>query len=318
MGTRSAAAFCFCVCLLAACGGGNPPGAQVPIRIIGERGNGEGRFVTPRGAAVDSENGWLYVVDKTGRIQKFDVEGRYLLGWIPPGGESGRPTALAVDPEGFVWVANTHDHQVLQYTPEGRMVASWGSEGREPGQFIYPVGILIHGGEIIVGEYGGNDRIQVFDRSGRLLRAFGSYGDREGEFKRPQGLAIGPDGLLYVADAANHRVQAFTLEGRFVRAWGKLGPQVGELMYPYGLAFAPDGNLLVCEYGTHRIQKFTPDGRWLSVEGGLGTEPGRLTTPWFISLGAEGRLFVVDMGNHRVQVWPVARLDSRTVSATCR
>lgn len=312
MGARSSGVMCFWACLLAACEQADAPPESPPLRIIGSRGSGEGSFVTPRGAAVDGQNGRLYVVDKTGRIQKFDLTGKFLRGWTPPGGETGRPTALAVDDEGFVWVANTHDHQILRYTPHGELVASWGSEGREPGQFIYPVGILIRGEEVIVGEYGGNDRIQVFDRSGKFLRTFGSYGEGAGEFKRPQGLAIGPDGLLYVADAANHRIQVFTLEGRFVRTWGKLGQGAGNLMYPYGLAFAPDGNLLVCEYGTHRIQKFTPEGRWLSVHGGLGTEPGRLTTPWQISLGGEGSLFIVDMGNHRVQVWPLAWLDCRT------
>jgi len=309
MAVRSAAALCFC--LVAGCWTEADVPAADPIRIIGGKGNRDGQFVTPRGAAIDPERGRFYVVDKTGRIQRFDLEGRFERSWIPPGGETGRPTALAVDADGFVWVANTHDHQVLKYSPEGELLLSWGSEGRGPGQFIYPVGILARGDEIIVGEYGGNDRIQVFDREGRLRRSFGSYGESEAQFKRPQGLAIGPDGHLYVADAANHRVQVFTLDGRFVRAWGRLGQAAGELMYPYGLVFTPDGNLLVCEYGSHRVQQFTTQGAFISAEGGPGIEPGRLTTPWNIALAPGGRLFVIDMGNHRVQVWPLTRFDAR-------
>lgn len=280
-------------CLLSGCG--EADGGTAGVRIIGGPGPFKGRFATPRAATWDPE-GWLYVVDKTGRIQRFDREGRVHAVWSTPATEKGRPTGLAWDATGTLLVADTHYHRILRYSPEGTLLAEFGSEGTGDGQFIYPVGVAVDGeGTIFVSEYGGNDRIQVFTREGERLRGWGRYGEGDGEFKRPQGLALS-GGRLYVADAANHRVQVFTPEGRFLSSWG-------DLHYPYSVCGDAEGNILVAEYGSHRVSKFSADGTLLARAGGPGTAPGELDTPWS-AVAAGGRIFVVDAGNHRVQDWP--------------
>jgi len=286
--------------LLTGCGRSGPPEAPTPIRTIGGPGSEAGRFATPRASAWDPR-GFLYVVDKTARIQKFDATGAYLRGWSTPESEKGRPTGLLVDSKGELWVADTHYHRVLHYSPEGALLSEFGSEGTGPGQFLYPTGIAISAdGSIFVSEYGGNDRIQVFARDGTTIRAWGRYGTEPGEFARPQGIAITGD-TIYVADAANHRVQVFTLGGALLRSWGGL-------KYPYSVSPDPDGNILVAEYGRHRVSKFTPDGRPLAAAGRPGTGPEELNTPWAaIPIGGD-RIAVVDSGNHRVQLWPASLL----------
>ncbi len=282
--------------LLAAC----DRASAVPsagIQVIGGPGSGEGRFATPRAAAL-GPTGWLYVVDKAGRIQCFNAARIFRGEWSTPAVERGRPTGLAVDREGNVLVADTHYHRILRYSSNGKLLGQFGSEGRGPGEFVYPTGIAVApDGRIFVSEFGGNDRIQVFTPEGKPLHAWGSYGEGPGQFKRPQGIALGGD-RLYVADAANHRVQVFSLAGAHLGTWEGL-------KYPYSASVDPEGNVLVAEYGSHRVSKFRPDGTLVGRAGRAGSAPGELNTPWG-ALAAGDRVIVIDSGNHRLQVWPAS------------
>ncbi|HZE97045.1 MAG TPA: SMP-30/gluconolactonase/LRE family protein [Planctomycetota bacterium] len=285
--------------LVAGCAKTTTP-AGPAVQSIGGPGSEEGRFATPRAEAWDPR-GFLYVVDKTARIQKFDADGRYLKGWSTPASEKGRPTGLLVDSKGEIWVADTHYHRVLHYSPDGDLLSEFGTEGTGPGQLLYPTGLAIGpDGSIYVSEYGGNDRIQVFTREGVVIRSFGSYGPEPGQFERPQAIAIAGD-RIYVADAANHRIQVFTLAGKHLAAWG-------DLKYPYSVSFDTDGRLLVAEYGRHRVSKYTVDGTLVATAGQPGVGPADLNTPWAAIAIAGGRIAVVDSGNHRVQLWPSSLL----------
>src|ERR1700683_2379100 len=50
------------------------------VQIIGTRGAGFGEFNKPRSVAVDAHDN-LYVVDMTGRVQKFSPDGVCLAFW---------------------------------------------------------------------------------------------------------------------------------------------------------------------------------------------------------------------------------------------
>jgi DNA-binding beta-propeller fold protein YncE len=281
---------------LISCGGGNP---EAGIEIIGGPGSTPGKFALPRAAARDAA-GRIFVVDKSGRVQRFSAAGQVEKVWRTPAVEKGRPAGVACDPRGTVLVADTHYHRVLRYTPDGELLAEFGSEGDGPGQFMYPTGLAVAAdGTTYVSEFGGNDRVQVFGPDGKVLRAWGKYGEADGEFKRPQGLALAGD-LLYVADAANHRIQVFSAEGRFIRSWGGV-------KYPYSVSVDGEGGVLVAEYGSHRVSKFAPDGRPLGSAGGAGNAPGQLNTPWSV-VAAGAKIVVVDSENHRLQLWPSSRL----------
>jgi DNA-binding beta-propeller fold protein YncE len=288
--------------LLIGCSRATPPDAASAIQTIGGPGSDDGHFATPRASAWDPR-GFLYVVDKTARIQKFDTNGKFLRGWSTPECEKGRPTGLTVDPKGEILVADTHYHRVLRYSPDGALLSQFGSEGGAPGQFLYPTCIAVGAdGSLYVSEYGGSDRIQVFTPEGKLIRSWGSYGKEPGQFDRPQSIALAGD-RAYVADAANHRVQVFTLDGKLLKVWD-------DLKYPYSVSLDLQGNVLVAEYGRHRVTKFSPDGAPLASAGKPGTGPADLNTPWSaIPIGGD-RIAIVDSGNHRIQLWPSKLLEA--------
>lgn len=291
--------------LLAGCGRspGVGEGPFEPSLIIGTTGRGPGQFIYPRAAAFDELNQRLLVVDKTGRIQRFDSRGRFLDAIILPKFDRGYPTGLSVEPgTGRLFVADTHEHRILVYDSQGRLEFSFGSEGQGLGEMLYPTDIAFGpDGVIFVSEYGGNDRIQAFDSAGRPLYSFGSFGFGQGEFNRPQAIEydLARDELV-ILDACNHRIVITDVQGNWKAAVGAVGRGPGQLSYPYGLVLQGDGSFIVTEFGTSRIQHLARDGRCLGVFGDMGAGPGSLQTPWGLAAGG-GSLYVVDSRNDRVQ-----------------
>ena len=297
----------FCISLFAVTGcGNNSPDAGQPkvINEFGISGQGEGEFEYPR--AIDiADDGTIYVVDKTGRIQQFTPGGKFVNMFKMPQTESGKPTGISFGPDGNLYVADTHYYRVMVFSPKGEIIRQWGKFGRENGSFIFPTDVAFSGdGRIFVSEYGGNDRISVFDEQGEFKYAFGSEGTENGQFERPSALCVDKSrNRLYVADACNHRIAVYDFNGVLQDYIGKPGVGAGELRYPYDLALLEDGTLVVCEYGNNRIQLFSPAGQSLGVYGKAGRQPGQLAYPWGAAVDKKGHVFVVDAGNNRIQVW---------------
>ncbi len=225
-----------------------------------------------------------------------------------PSIEAGKPTGISLGPGGNLYVADTHYHRVVVFNADGEIVKQFGEFGRGDGCFIYPTDIAFagEGGDvrIFVSEYGGNDRISVFDTDGEFLYSFGSWGSGAGELSRPSALCVdGERGRLYAADACNHRIAVYSLEGELIEYMGTVGGGKGQLRYPYDLALMPNGNLIVCEFGNNRLQLFGVDGESLGIYGLAGRDPGQLAYPWGVAADERGRGFVVDAGNNRIQVW---------------
>ena len=283
---------------LAGCDAGRAPAGHVSL-VIGGPGHTAGRFNRPRGIAFDAPHDALYVVDWDGRIQKFSAAGEFRASWIMPDIEKGKPEDVCLTPSGNVLVADTHYSRVVEFTPAGALVRSFGSYGRGPGQFIYPVGICCDpAGNIYVSEYGENDRIQKFAPDGAVLASWGRFGSAPGQFQRPSGIDLAPDGTLFVADAVNHRVQVFDADGRLLRIIGKEGTRPGEFRYPYDVAVSSNA-VYVLEYGSQRVQKLTLDGRPLALVGRPGHGDGEFAAPWRCTL-INGQLMVSDTDNNRV------------------
>lgn len=312
------------------------------IRVIGEVGKSPGQFVYPR--CLDSDGVSLWVIDKAARVQRLDLEtGACLASWTMPEHVLGKPTGVTAGPGPggvpAIYVADTHYQRVVVYAiPQSidepaRELARFGSYGRGPGQFIYPTDVAVLAGDdgsvnrLYVSEYGGNDRVSVFDGSYRFLFSFGSPdaeaeiviagGDEPGAeaptpgeilFNRPQSLALDARrGRLIVADACAHRLGVFDLDGRLQR-WigsrGEVGRVPGQFNYPYGLALADDGTVLVAEFGNSRIQRIDPEtGRSLGVYGVVGRGDGELLAPWAVAI-AGSTAYVLDSGNNRVIAFP--------------
>lgn len=294
------------VLLVIALGGGGcepPPLTDTGVvGIFGGMGLGDGAFSYPRAIAAQP-NGSLFVVDKSGRIQRFSADGRFETGWRMPEYEHGKPVGLSAHPDGRLFVADTHYHRVMIFDRVGRLLDSFGREGDGDGEFQLPTDVTFDaGGFIYVSEYGGNDRITKWSPE---LDFTASLGDApiEGErLSRPAGIVIDDEQTLWIADACNHRIVRMSLTGEVLKVFGRFGSAPGELRYPYAIDLAPEHTLMVCEYEGNRLQWFDKDGRSLRIWGRAGRLPGELFAPWGAAYGPGRRVYIVDALNSRVQI----------------
>jgi ABC-type Fe3+ transport system permease subunit len=274
------------------------------VEIIGSRGAGVGQLNKPRSVAVDLEDN-LYVVDMTGRVQKFSPAGKFLLSWQMPQTDLGKPKGMTRDREGNILVLEPHYSRVNHFSPEGKLLLQWGEHGTNFGQFSLPRALAVNSRrEIFVSEYQGVERVQKFGfekLSPRCIASYGRPGTGPGEFNRAEGLCMDAHDRLYVADSCNHRIQIFSGDGGFLRAYGKPGSGLGDLSYPYDICVDSVGRQYVCEFGNSRIQVFDGHDRPIEIIGGPGVEPGRFNNPWGVALDSAGNLYVADSQNHRVQ-----------------
>lgn len=276
-----------------------------PEAVWCSSGVDKGQVVYPRGITYSRQDDSFFIVDRMARIQHLDHDGRFISEMQMPDWKNGKPVGLAVGPDGYLYVPDTHYQRVIVYDPKTwREVRRWGSMGTGPGQFIFPTDVAFDArGRVFVSEYGDNDRIQVFDARGKWLYQFGHFGKGDGEFARPQSMLIDGD-LLYVTDACNHRIVVFTTDGKFVRNMGTVGSGLGQFRYPYGLDDDGHGHLIVCEFGNNRVQLVDKQtGKGLRTWGVGGREEGQLAYPWAVATDRRGRVVAVDSGNNRLQVF---------------
>jgi len=309
---------------LGACSREPAAGPISTIDTLGQTGTQPGQFFYPR--AIDAAADSLWIIDKTARVQRLDPRtGDPIAGFRMPQFALGKPTGVTVAPfsddEGLAcYVPDTHYHRVAIYPlPEDQLgddatpLATFGEYGTSDGQFIYPTDVAVLADDqaraqrIYVTEYGGNDRVSVFDPSGRFLFSFGEFGAPEDgavRFNRPQSIAIDPERReIIVADACNHRLGRFTIDGELIAWVGSPGADLGQLNYPYGLCVLEGGRALVAEFGNNRVQQLDMQtGESLGLYGESGRGPGQLLSPWGITV-LDGRAYALDSGNDRVLVF---------------
>lgn len=346
-------------------GNGAPP---LEVRVtLGGIGDTPGRFVYPRAIQSDPFSKNVWVIDRSGRVQEINPRtNRCVTLFKMPVIDRGFPVGLTIGPgvgaggkwtERLLYIADTHNSQVMIVEPppvrdertikpddppltvEPTIVRTFGHYGTGPGEFIYPtdVAVLTNADgsaieRIYVSEYGGHDRVSVFDAQFNFVSTFGAIGSSDGgpdksivEFNRPQemhflhagapvewegstsagkaapGLAR-PDELLIV-DARNHRLGLFDLDGR-LRKWigspDKPGNAPGSFLFPWSACPLGDKTVLVAEFQGCRLQRVSLEtGESLGCYGHAGLGPGELNNPWCLTALGE-MLYVVDARNNRV------------------
>jgi len=288
-----------------------PPGpaqAGVVVRTLCGKGTEPGQLGYPRAIAAARDGSAYYVVDKQGRITKLDSELHVRAVVTTPEIDRGRPTGLYVAKSGELWVADTHYARVLVYSPELKLLRSWGVPGAEPGAFLFLRDAKEFGdsGEILCADYGDDvARVEVFSAEGKFLRQFGKFGVKPGEFQRPMKVAVDLEHKeLWVADSVNHRLQIVDFDGNPKKVIGGLGDEPGKLKYPYDVVLDHEGRAWVAEFGNHRIQVFDREGNSLAVWGKAGRGEGEIGYPWGVCLmpwkdGGQ-HVLVIDSGNDRL------------------
>jgi sugar lactone lactonase YvrE len=179
-------------------------------------------------------------------------------------GQFANPRAVAVAPDGSIYVADTMNSRIQHLAPDGSVLQVWGTfaditKGPAPGgTFNQPWGIAVApDGTVYVADTW-NHRIQHFSADGTFLDMFGTFGQGENPtaFWGPRDVLVDPNGRIFVTDTGNKRVVVFSAAEQPLTQFGGNGTELGQLDEPVGLAMGPDGTLYVADTWNQRIQAF--------------------------------------------------------------
>lgn len=176
-------------------------------------------LVDPSMLAIDHENRLLYVSDiALDQVLVYDADTLKLKRKIGTTGHNhelttlgdfAKPTGLAVDSEGNLYVCDTLNNRIEVFDADGKFVRTFGKAGDGPGYFGRPKGVAIDvDGHIWVVD-GMQDRVQVFNQEDHLLISFGGHGLLPGQFQGLVGIAIDKNNRVFTSEIYPGRVQQF-------------------------------------------------------------------------------------------------------------
>jgi uncharacterized protein (TIGR03663 family) len=248
---------------------------------------------------------------------------------LGPFGNLNAPHGMAIDADGFLYVADSNNHRIVKLSPEGQVVDTWDStwwqgvqwkpgcldESDRPlalidGEFCEPWGISVGPDNRIYVADTWNHRIQVFSNSGEFLAKFGVFGQSGGsvssapaQFYGPRDVVVDDQGYIYVTDTGNKRVQVFDSDFNFQRSFGGPGIIEGRLEEPVGLAIGPDDLLYIVDTWNTRMQVFTLDGLYVREWPIAGWEGQSVVNKPYVAVDSQGRVYVSDPEASRILVF---------------
>nr|WP_154984450.1 S-layer homology domain-containing protein [Paenibacillus xylanexedens] len=302
-------------------------------KVGGGNGSGLGEFYNPLGVAVDS-SGNVYVAD-TGnhRIQKLTLSTNTWSEWKKVGGGTGTslgefsvPSAVAVDLNGNVYVADTGNHRIQKLTLSTNTWSEWkkvgGGPGSSLGEFSVPGAVAVDlNGNVYVAD-SGNQRIQKLTLStntwSEWKKVGGGTGTSLGEFNNPRAVAVDSSGNVYVADSGNHRIQKLTLStntwGEWKKVGGGTGTSLGEFNTPYGVAVDSSGNVYVADSANHRMQKLDIPSSAIIDFASTAKTSTTASFSWTAASGATG--LIIEQSPAGANTWTTTTIGAIATNST--
>jgi len=152
-----------------------------PMVVLDREGNfitswGEGLFNRAHGLHIDADDNLYCTDDGDHTVRKCTTDGKVLLTIGIPNQPtpfmSGEPfhrcTHTALSPKGEIYVSDGYGNAcVHKYSPDGKLLKTWGEPGTDPGQFNIVHNIATDADGWVYVADRENHRVQVFDGNGK-------------------------------------------------------------------------------------------------------------------------------------------------------
>jgi hypothetical protein len=329
----------------------------------GEQGySGDGGTATdaqldsPAGVAVDTK-GNLYIADTHNHCIRevsggtiTTIAGTGVGGFSGDGGAAAsamlnQPTALAVGPDGSLYVADTDNHRIRKIVfgssdttittvaGDGEQFFSGDGAAATLAGLDSPNGVAVDAlSNIYIGDTH-NERVRVVDATG-VISTLAGNGDKtyggdgaaasSASLARPRGLSVDALGNIYVADSDNNRIRMIaktgtitTLAGNGSQGFtGDGGPTANATLdTPRATAVAATGVVALSDTNNQRVREVSADGNINTIAGLSQTVGGASVGESLLLNGAStvayggGSLTMTFSNNGQVATGTVTLLD---------
>ena len=185
------------------------------LLAAGTRGQGSLQFDTPDGVGYNKHNQKIYVCEEVNcRIQVLnkDLTLDKMFGKRGIGNEAlNGPSGIDFDKDGNVYVADTENHRIQVFTPEGNFIRNFGTF-KLGIRLQFPTDIAIcHGTGMVYVTTITERPVMKFNKEGEYIGYLRGKSSKEGRFKRGStGITISTDSTILVTDRGNGRVHTFS------------------------------------------------------------------------------------------------------------
>ncbi len=239
-----------------------------------------------------------------------------------------RPSAVAVDASGNIFVADTGNNRVRKIDTNGNISTL---AGLSSPLLNGPSSVAVFGTTLYIADPGnhvvrqvpvGGGTVTIFAGTQGTLGFTGDNGTATGaRLNRPSGVAVNSDGDVFIADTNNHRIRRVSggIIGTAVTQGiprtgfeGDGGPaNTARLNSPSAVAVDSSGNLYIVDKGNNRIRRVTAATNIINTvigngEIGFGGDGGPATVAKLslangVAVNATG-VYVADTGNNRIRL----------------